>query len=588
MLGNSKMRIYILFLVSFSILLTNLFTLASPARAETLTSTTKSVSVGPDEATAKLEYALPSSVTLGSGDSVNWQVTDLVTHDTEGNISSELLDRWAHGPLSIDLNPVGRRANLNFTSDFAGEFLITVTAKVNNTVYTNTQTVTFTVGPKRTPMTYLGGKAPTITYESPDVGNDLQTVVRFKVNWTRTPNPAGMPDGPYWVYMWTVDSKGDLVRQPWGDANPSTRIFWDDPQLNQTLPTGTDWINLPVTYKNWRDWGGVHVKVWWSITDPQKWDHYIYFEKTFDIPINFPKSKPSLSTVCNEVYDDENSSCKVSLSYKDPLGNPATGPEQQISWKLLDGTKVISSGLSEHVKADETFSVDLPPGKNPLVIESTILGTDVISQSTANAHDYVAALISSLSLGKDCPESFKGSTFKCQISFNASTKKPFKVNVILQERVDGSAWKTVKKIELLSNTSVSVALPANNKKSLSFRATMNYLGETISSDTQDWVKDSPKATPPTKSGGTSATPTVRLSAGDKKACSYYKSAMAQGLALPFGSSKLHYILSAGYQAAMIAATNPTLKLDFRILLDSSNGSGIDSSDALIEVYNFCN
>jgi hypothetical protein len=566
-------------------------TTTSAATAADLNSSTNGVLVDPTQDSAKIDYSLPSSVTLGANDSVNWTVTSVTTADVEGNVSTDDLLDSSHGALKVNLSPFGRKASLDFSSDFAGVFNVTVSASVANSSFSNTQKVTFSVSPKRTTMSYSNGKTPTIQFDSPDVGNDLQTVIRFKVNWTRTVDPKNMPDGPYWVYMWTVDSQGNLVRQPWNEANPNTKIFWNDPQLNQSLSTGTDWINLPVKYSDWLSWGGVHVKVWWYITDPQRGDHYIGFQKIFDIPVNFPAPKPRLSVNCGDIYLDRASQCNVQLEYGDALGNSTVGPNQQVTWQLADASSTLTSGTSINLANKGVLTIPVPAGSSPLTLSTSIDGTSISSKTLLTLHDYQKDLLDSLSLTKSCPVSFNGSSFKCTVTLKATTLKPFSTSATLEESVDGSSWKTVKKVSIASNSSVSVVLPANNKKSLSVRASVQYLGKKVVSDTQDWVVSSPTPATAPKSGGStsgsSGGSTHTLSAGDKKACSYYQSAMAQGMALPFGSSKLHYILSAGYQAALDAATNPTLKLDFRIMLDASNGSGINSTDAQFEIVDYC-
>lgn len=552
------------------------------AYALDLTSSSNGLTVDTSQNSAKIDYSLPPAVTLGASDTVSWNVTNISTSDIEGNLSTDSLMDPYHGPLQFSLTPLGRRATLDFSSDFAGIFSVTVTAKVGSNSYSNTQKINFSVSPKRTQMSYSDGKSPSIEYESPDPGNDLQTVIRFKVNWKRTLNPMSMPEGPYWVQMWTVDSNGNLVRQPWESANPNTRIFWNDPQLNQTLSTGTDWINLPVNFKDWLGWGGVHVKVWWYMTDPQRGDHYIAFEKVFDIPIKFPSSKPFLNSNCGEVFSDKAGECDIQLVYKDALGNPAVGSPRNVTWNMLDGATLVASGSSNNVHANDSIKAIIPPGKNQVKLSASIVGSSINTESIASPHDYVADLINSVVLTKSCPSSFKGNSFKCTVALKADSKVQFKVPINFEERVDGLSWKSVKKAFITSNSSISVALPANNKKSLSFRASVAYLGKTFYSDIQDWITDAPSPTP-----RASTTPAPKLSTGDKAACSHYRSAMNQGAALPFGSSKLHYILAAGYQAAMSAATNPNLKLDFRIMLDASNGSGINSADAQIEIMDIC-
>ena len=490
-----------------------------PVFAEGLASTSNGVVVSSSEKSAKLDYSLPTSVTLGANDVVSWAVTDISTEDLNGNKSVDLLegelsDYNHNGPLTYQLSPLGRKATLDFTSDFAGKYKVSVTAKIGNVSFINTQTVNLAVSSARNAMTYSDGQSPSLAYESPDIGKDLQTVVRFKISWKR-PTLKGVPDGPYWVKMWTVDSKGVLVRQPWDQANPSTRIFWNDPQLNQNLPTGTDWINLPVKYSDWIASGGVHVRVWWSVADVQRWDKYIWFEKVFDIPINFPKPSASVETSCGETYVDKTGNCQAKLIYKDVLGNPSTGNAQKITWQILDGSTVLKTESSPPVQSGGNIDVSIPASNKSLTFVATIDGTSISSQATANAHDYNLDLLNSIKVIKNCPNSFKGNSFNCTFRVNATTEKALQLNLYVQEKVDSAAWKTYKTIPIKTNTSTTVTLPSNEKKSLSVRAYVTFSGETIYSPVQDWIV----STPASSSNSNSDVRIAAIRSGLKEGCS---------------------------------------------------------------------
>jgi hypothetical protein len=79
-----------------------------------------------------------------------------------------------------------------------------------------------------------------------------------------------------------------------------------------------------------------------------------------------------------------------------------------------------------------------------------------------------------------------------------------------------------------------------------------------------------------------------LSAGDKEACKYFKDGFTEGMKLPFNSPKLKYVLDAAFSSATNLATNPSLKLDFKIMLDAANGvTGVSTTDAQIEINQIC-
>ena len=489
-----------------------------PAFAEGLSSSSNGLTVSASEKSAKIDYSLPSNVTLGSSDVVTWAVTDISTEDLNGNKSVDLLkgalnDYNDSGPLKYQLSPLGRKATLDFTSVFAGRYSVTVTAKVGSNSYSNTQSVNLSVSSTRNAMTYSDGQAPSLIYESPDVGKDLQTVVRFKINWKR-PTMTGVPDGPYWVYMWTVDSKGVLVRQPWEASNPGVKVFWNDPQLNQNLPTGTDWINLPVKYSDWVASGGVHVRVWWSVADVLR-GRYIWFEKIFDIPINFPKPTASLESNCEETFVDKSSTCQISLKYKDALGNSANGIAQAINWQISDGNSVLKSETSQFIQSGGNLEIYVPASDKSLTLKATIVGTNTTSQATAKAHDYNLDLLNSIKVSKNCPNSFKGNSFKCSFGVEADSNKTLKFTLYIQQKVDSAPWKTIKKLSISANTSTSLSLPSNEKKSLSVRAFVTFSGETIYSEVQDWIV----STPASNSNSNSDVRIAAIRSGLKEGCS---------------------------------------------------------------------
>jgi len=546
-----------LILASFST-----FQMNQPAFADGLSSPTNGLTVSANEKSAKIDYSLPTNVTLGSSDVVTWAVSDVSTEDVLGNKSVDLLegelsDFNHNGPLKYQLSPLGRKATLDFTSDFAGKYSVTVTAKVGNNSYSNTQLVNLLVSNTRNAMNYSDGQAPSLTYESPDVGKDLQTVVRFKINWKR-PTVTGVPDGPYWVYMWTVDSKGVLVRQPWEASNPGTRVFWNDPQLNQNLPTGTDWINLPVKYSDWVASGGVHVRVWWSVADVQRWDHYIWFEKIFDIPINFPKPAASLESNCDETYVDKTSTCQVTLKYKDALGNPANGSAQAVQWQISDGITVLKSETSKPVPSGGNLEISVPASNKSLTLQATIVGTNISSQSIANAHDYNLDLLNSIEVSKNCPNSFKGNSFKCTFSVKAESSKPLKFTLYIQEKVDSSPWKTIKTLSINANSSTSLTLPSNEKKSLSVRAYVSFSGQTIYSPIQDWVVSTPASS-------SNSNNDVRISA--------IRSGLREGCTRLPGSLNIKYVgagPSSGGNPSRLYSVNGIFQISIYDLGDSWN------------------
>ena len=159
--------------------------------------------------------------------------------------------------------------------------------------------------------------------------------------------------------------------------------------------------------------------------------------------------------------------------------------------------------------------MSIPASNKSLTFVATIEGSDISSQATANAHDYNLEVLNSIKVTNNCPKSFKGNSFNCIFRVNAATEKALKLNLYVQEKVDSSAWKTYKVIPVKTNTSTTVTLPSNEKKSLSVRAYVTFFGETIYSTAHDWIVSTPAS-------GSNSNSDVRIAAirsGLQEGCS---------------------------------------------------------------------
>lgn len=481
MLGRVR-SVSALFVVGLILVNVLMVKVAQAASAEELLSSSSGVEVSPSEKSARIEYFLPTSLTLGVNDVVRWAVSEIETEDTFGNKSTDLLEFELSDnqrtPLTYQLSPFGRKATLDFESDFAGKYKISVTAKIGTVVYTNTQDVILSVNSTRNAMTYSDGQTPSLIYESPDVRQDLNTVVRFKISW-KAPTVTGVPNGPHWIWFYTADSEG----------------MYRGKRVSQDLLTGTDWINLPVSYADWRANGGAKVLVSWSLQDAQRRERYIPFQKWFDIPINFPKPTASLETSCDQTFVNKTSRCRVKLNYKDALGISTSGDARIINWQILKAGTVLKAESSPLTQSSESVEVTIPPSSKSLTFIATIAGSDISSQTTAFARDLNLDLQNSLSITKSCPKNFKGNSFNCTFRVNANSPKKLSLKLYIQEKVDAVSWKTYKTIFLKTNTPVTVTLPSNMKSSLSLRAYVIFSGKTIYSSVQDWVVSKPNITP---------------------------------------------------------------------------------------------
>lgn len=468
------------------------------------------ITVSSSSNVVQIPISLPSSVTLGSSDVVKWSALEAYTFDSLGNKSQNLAspDSDAYGHDNIGINGLriqfdgqGRRVNLILESRYAATYSIKVAATVSTNVFSKDFKVTFTPTSDRYSIAYTQDSAPKIEYQSPDVGRDLQTDIKvrvlFKSLWGSGLGGQVFVDN---VRAYASDKNGKALLNGWFPAN---LYCTSDGRLCHNT---TEWINFHVTYADWIK-NGFNIYLAWTVaTDKTNFEERqnMAFQRIIPVPINFPSPTPSLESSCDDVFIDKTSECRVRLVYKDAMGSSANGPSKAISWKLIDSNGLATSGEEPSLTAGSFFTVDIPKGKLAYKLLAQIPGTSISTESASSPHNYETDLVDSLSLTKSCPQSFKGTTFKCKISVSGSYPSPVTLTLSLQQKIDGKAWSTVKKVSLALNSSTTVTLPSSEKKSLSFRVITSYAGNNFYSDVQDWVVNSPtpKATTPSSSSST--------------------------------------------------------------------------------------
>ena len=260
------------------------FTLPSRA-AEELVSSTRDLVVQSDSKQAIISYSLPASATLRSNSFLNWRVKEISTRDEFGNRSSNLAYISYNENLFCDrerivqceLTSIGRRAELVIESSFATTYNLVVEAEIVNVsnstrtsiIYSNQQTVQFLQNPSRPELKYqTAEQMPKIIYESPDVGKDLQTVVRLRVDWQAPPSNA-LVSGPGWMELRVMDKSKKTIEK-------------------HQVTTSGNWVNVEVSQEEWLSWGGFFVELRWALFGKG----YVYFFKEIEVPINFPRVAP--------------------------------------------------------------------------------------------------------------------------------------------------------------------------------------------------------------------------------------------------------------------------------------------------------
>lgn len=470
-----------------------------PANADPLASPTSGLIVSAAEKEAVITYSLPDSISLGDNDHVIWSLPTAVTFDQYGNRSFNLgFDSYGDCPmysvLRCRLSGVGRTASLRLTSEFAITYLITVKATINENSYENTQSVEFLANAQRPKMIYVSERqAPTLTYISPDVGSDLQTIVKVRIDWSENFSDSGLK-GPAWTSMWLVDSTGALERDTYHLIAPAQggtcSVYFQNYELQLRSSNGCDTINIPVNYSNYRKWRGLHVLVAWSNISGGSTSAKFY--RIYNIPINFPPPVPKISASCSDVFRETTSKCLISLIYIGALGEVTDGVPRDVEWVVTSSGQKISNGNST-LSAGSTLEVALPESHFAHSIEARILGESTWIQADAKPHDYLADLLRDLRLSQSCPDSFRSTTVTCKYSMRAESilSPTFKLNI--QQRVDGKPWQTVKVTSMKLNSTISVRLTAHHKKSLDVRGIVTFEGKTFKSEIQEWETKRPQS-----------------------------------------------------------------------------------------------
>jgi len=276
--------------------------------------------------------------------------------------------------------------------------------------------------------------------------------------------------------------------------------------------------------------------------------------------------------------------CKANLSVQPKVDfeMPNLIPYEATAFAYSNSTNSIQQITVTYASARPNSIVEFSIPNSNLVKSVKIQVDENDDGATWTNPSYVEPLNSkNLKLNLSCPDRISGSSFSCALKAMGSAKNASSFKVNLEYKTNNSTWKYIKAVSIKIGQNLKVSVPNNIEKNLYVRANTSLGNVKLYSNTSSWISDSVKSDPKPN------TSNYRLSAGDRKACQYFKEAMAQGLALPWGSSKLSYVLRSGYQAAYNSATNPTLKLDFKIMLDSSNGSGINSVDAQFEINEIC-
>lgn len=477
----------------FIALLATLPLVFSPtALADSLSSTPNgSVLLPSNEKSAFIEYQIPIAVVLGNSDTVLWSVEDITTVDKFGNISSDL--SFSNYPVvKYSLTPIGRRATFEFSSLLAGKFKVTVEAKVGLNTYTLTKEISVSSSPTIVENSYGNGSEPTVEIDTPDVGKDLQTVVRIKIKQNLNTSEVGIL-GPYYINLDFKDSKGNYIglKNIVEEATPG-QVFSNYDTLDWDFTDGSHWINIPITYTQWLSTGGISIDLNW---DSNVHNGSIRFSKSIPISVNFPTSSPSLNSGCGEVLISTEGSCYVTLSYTDSLGKPASGANLDINWVMTvgPGRSIVARGVLQNVKQGTPNIVAIPHGDNEVTLIATIAGTSIQSSSVARVHvdsvlgDFEA---SSMEVLQNCPESFSGGKVRCDFEASIVLIEDVIVPLVIEEKIDGGSWKRVQSLKLRTNTNKSLTLPGVSKKSIAVRSYVLYDGEKYYSEISQWTSTS--------------------------------------------------------------------------------------------------
>ena len=437
-----------------------------------------------------IEFALPRSVTLANNQDVSWNVTSVVVADANGGECQGVIAGkdgryfYNHCGLNYSLESFLRISTLKVSAEFAGKFAITVTANTKGISFQNTVNLKFETNSSRVPLVYSKDDAPQITFQSPDVGSDKQTMVTFSAKWNRTLPTSITPGIGHWVKMYVVDSRGRTIPQCWTCSNPSS-IFWGDDTLADG--SGKTVIKLPIGYSDYMKAGGLFIALDWQLNgqnfvgESQK---RINIRSIFEIPVNFPKTTPQLKTSCTDVYKDEYGNCEIVLNYLDSTGASAFGGDLDLVWSISDSSgKLIKSG-AETVRVGIPITIPLPVGISPLTLKAEAPGTMLRSEAKATPHDYETHALNSLEILTQCIDSVGLNTLTCYVQTSTQKKADMILDLSLIAKIDGKSWVTLKNFKAELNDSKLINFPVKFRKVLSIKAVARYRGKTFVSEIQ--------------------------------------------------------------------------------------------------------